>query len=237
MSLHVSPDRFLPPGAVIEFAPVRRPHGELYPAEERSVRGAVPSRRLEFLAGRECARRALAKIGVPPGPIPVGAGREPLWPAGVLGSITHDREWCLAVVARSGELRAVGIDIEEDVPLEAALLDPVLSPAETEAFRALPAPAPCGWPKFLFAVKEAVFKCLYPRVGRFFEFDAVELEPYGDGSALRISRSRVPGIPENEVRSLQIRIATLPGHVLAACWLPGDGSAAADPAAAQFAAS
>ncbi|MGW4726337.1 hypothetical protein [Streptomyces sp. NPDC004292] len=49
----------------------------LFPAEEEYIAGAAPSRRREFRDVRWCARRALASLGAPPGPlVPTTTGTE-----------------------------------------------------------------------------------------------------------------------------------------------------------------
>ncbi|MEV4420566.1 hypothetical protein AB0L40_11415 [Patulibacter sp. NPDC049589] len=65
------------------------PAASVFPEEFVAVRHAVETRRREFVTGRACAHRALAALGVPVVPIMSGPNREPLWPEGVVGSITH----------------------------------------------------------------------------------------------------------------------------------------------------
>lgn len=57
----------------------------------------------------------------------VGAGREPIWPSGVKGSITHCRGLCAAAVASSDEVRSIGLDAQENLPLPKGVLEVVLS--------------------------------------------------------------------------------------------------------------
>src|SRR4051812_24879633 len=80
----------------------------LHPEEADAIKAAVPSRRHEFVLGRWCARQALAELGVMARAIPVGHQRMPVWPAGVVGSITHCRGFVGAVVAPADQLRAIG---------------------------------------------------------------------------------------------------------------------------------
>ena len=62
------------------------------PAEEAAfVAQAVEKRRAEFARGRSCARAACATLGVSGQIIPVGQRRAPIWPASLVGSITHCR--------------------------------------------------------------------------------------------------------------------------------------------------
>ena len=55
-----------------------------------SLSTAVAKRRSEYLAGRWCAREALAMLGMEGIPA-LGPDRAPQWPAGSLGSITHSQ--------------------------------------------------------------------------------------------------------------------------------------------------
>lgn len=82
----------------------------LSPEEELSLGRVVQNRKREFATGRACAHRANRAMGLTPSPILVGAGREPIWPSGVTGSITHCRGLCAAAVASSDEVRSIGLD-------------------------------------------------------------------------------------------------------------------------------
>ena len=85
----------------------------LWPEEAAAVQHAVEKRRREFAVGRMLARAALAAIGDPPSAIPTGNHREPVWPAGIVGSITHCAGYCAAAVARDAMVVALGIDAEQ----------------------------------------------------------------------------------------------------------------------------
>jgi enterobactin synthetase component D / holo-[acyl-carrier protein] synthase len=80
--------------------------------ERRALRRAVAARRAEFAAGRRCAKCALADLGRTTDAIPVGAARAPVWPPGVVGSITHTAAWAIAAVAPATVCQAVGIDLQ-----------------------------------------------------------------------------------------------------------------------------
>ncbi|MGY3133877.1 hypothetical protein ACVWZM_004559 [Bradyrhizobium sp. USDA 4501] len=80
----------------------------LFPGEENAVAGAVEKRRREFAAGRYCARCALSQLGFPTVAIPSAPDRSPVWPAGALGSVSHDSSLCFAVAARRTAFRSIG---------------------------------------------------------------------------------------------------------------------------------
>jgi 4'-phosphopantetheinyl transferase EntD len=102
----------------------------LFPAEAAAVHTAGPRRRAEFAAGRSCGRAALAALGVAAGPILPGPAGQPLWPAGVTGSITHCAGYQACAVARTGDVAAIGIDAEPNAPLPAGLIERVATAPE-----------------------------------------------------------------------------------------------------------
>jgi 4'-phosphopantetheinyl transferase EntD len=142
----------------------------LHPEEVRSLRGAVPRRRREFAAGRACARRAIARLGIESGPLERGEGGAPVWPAGVVGSITHCAGLCAVVVSRHSVAAGLGLDAEPSRPLPVELETLIVTEEEARWVTELPAPPHAGWSMLLFSIKESVFKCLYPLTGRFLEF-------------------------------------------------------------------
>src|SRR5918999_1195721 len=113
------------------------PESAMYSVEAAAVAGAALERRREFATVRYCARRALRRLGVPAAPIVPDADRAPRWPDGVVGSMTHCAGYRAAVVARTGELRGVGIDAEPHAPLPADVFDFVLRDDERAPLRAL----------------------------------------------------------------------------------------------------
>jgi 4'-phosphopantetheinyl transferase EntD len=144
------------------------PPAVLPPAEAAAVAGAAPGRRAEFATGRACARRALARFGVPPVPIPRDPERGPRWPAGFAGSITHCHGYRAAVAARHRDLRSVGIDAEPDLPLPDRVRPRVLLPEELDWCRRQP--GGLRYDRVVFSIKESVFKAWHPVTHRWLGF-------------------------------------------------------------------
>ena len=166
----------LPPGvaAYEEFSD--DPGEPAYPGEDQLIAKAVEARRREFVTARRCARRALADLGFPPAPILAGTRREPLWPAGVSGSITHCAGYRAAAVARTADLAGLGIDAEPDEPLPPGVAEMVTSEREREWLSELAAQEPrTSWGRLLFSAKESVYKAWYPLTGRWLGFEEAEL--------------------------------------------------------------
>jgi 4'-phosphopantetheinyl transferase EntD len=148
---------------------------EPHPEEAAFVRNAVAKRKREFAAGRNCARRALLILGVEPGPVLVGSHREPIWPPGVVGSLTHCGAYCAAAVAREEQFVGLGVDAEASDSLDPKLISMVCTPGEVEWVKNHEAPPHGDWHKVIFSAKESVYKCIFPLVRRVLEHHEVEI--------------------------------------------------------------
>ena len=73
---------------------------------------SVAKRRETFRMGRSAAHRALQVLDADTQPILAGPLRDPRWPDGIVGSISHTDDVGLALVAPADETDGVGIDIE-----------------------------------------------------------------------------------------------------------------------------
>jgi 4'-phosphopantetheinyl transferase EntD len=92
----------LPPEVAVEEVFGDPEDAVLLPGEEAVVARAVDKRRREYTTTRHLARAALSRLGLPPVAIATGGNREPLWPAGIVGSITHCDGYRAVAVARVG---------------------------------------------------------------------------------------------------------------------------------------
>lgn len=156
---------------------------ELFPEEELSMGRAVEKRRQEFVTGRACARQALQGLGIGPVAIPNGERGEPLWPSGVVGSITHCRGYRACAVANAEDVAAIGIDAEVHEPLPKGVLEQVAFGRE----RAMVVDRRAGvhLDRLLFSAKEAIYKAWFPLSRRWLGFEDVELTVDLRGGAFR----------------------------------------------------
>jgi 4'-phosphopantetheinyl transferase EntD len=150
---------------------------ELLPEEERALGRAVDKRRREFTTGRACAREALARLGVRSTAIGSGRNGEPLWPSGVVGSITHCEGYRACAVASARAVLTIGIDAERDARLSDGVWAEVARGRERDLRGATSSPVRSGphLDAVLFSAKEAVYKAWFPLAGRRLGFDDVEL--------------------------------------------------------------
>lgn len=170
-----------------------------YPGEGHLIAGAVEARRQEFMTARRCARRALSILGC--GEVAIGSGRrrEPLWPRGVVGSITHCLGYRAAVVASAEEVASVGIDAEPNGPLPDDVIPLVMRPFESRRARELISEGIVA-DRLVFSAKEAVYKAWYPVTGRWLDFLDVELD--FDASESSFQATILADVPERNLRHL-----------------------------------
>lgn len=144
--------------------------------EIASLSGVSDKRRLEFAAGRFCARQALALLGVNYASIPLAADRAPIWPAGTVGSISHTKDTCAVVVSRTEHCDAVGLDIEQKDRLEQKYWKKVFLHPEIEFLQTQVADSErVANATLMFGVKEAFYKFQYPQTGEFLGFHDAEV--------------------------------------------------------------
>lgn len=153
---------------------------ELRPDEAALVAGAVVKRRREFARGRVNARKALALLGAPAASILVGAKREPLWPEGIVGSITHDETLCVVAVASSETYAGIGVDIEPEDGLEPSVAERIWSPAEAAHAARRTDMTEAVASRLVFSAKEAFYKCQFSLTRTFVGFKEVSVR-LGDG--------------------------------------------------------
>jgi 4'-phosphopantetheinyl transferase EntD len=186
-------EELLRPPVVAVEAFADPPDGALFPEEEAVIARAVDKRRREFTTARWCARRALARIDVPPAPILPGLRGAPGWPAGVVGSMTHCAGYRAAAVARAGDAVTIGVDAEPNEPLPEGVLASVSDPQERAALATLARTAPdVHWDRLLFSAKESVYKAWFPLARKWLGFEeaVVTIEPVVGTFAARLL---VPG--------------------------------------------
>ena len=151
---------------------------ELHPEEAAYMHArAVQARRRDYAMGRAAAHRALAVLGKDGGPIRRGENGEPLWPVGVVGSITHAAGQVVVAVARSENCAGVGVDLEDSRRFFPELIEHIAFGEEAERLLALEGEVQRRATVELFAAKEAIYKAFSVRVGGFFGFSSATVRP------------------------------------------------------------
>ncbi|MFD5680815.1 4'-phosphopantetheinyl transferase family protein [Streptomyces bacillaris] len=147
--------------------------GTLFPEEEELIARSVPKRRNDFATARACARRAMAKLGLEPVAVLHGKRGMPLWPEGIIGTLTHCEGYRAAALARAGDVLSLGIDAEPHAPLPDGVAELVVLPSERERFAG--EAGDIHWDRLLFSAKESVFKTWYPLTLTELDFEEADL--------------------------------------------------------------
>lgn len=177
----------IPLGAVVSMVETDIIGAEPWGDEARYTARFVPSRLAEFSTTRACARSALIRLGHAPVPIPKDANGAPVWPDGIVGSMTHCTGLRAAVVGSSKLFGALGIDAEVLLPLPPELLPLVTTPGERRMLVQLDDKAPdIPWGRLLFSAKESVYKAWYALGGPWLGFDECEIQLRVDSSTFGV---------------------------------------------------
>lgn len=202
----------------------RHPEGwaDLHPEEAALVTGAVPRRLAQFAAGRRCARLAVELLGGPGRAIGHGAHREPLFPTGFLGSISHTEGMVVAAAARTGEpVRSLAVDVEPNLPLPREVLGEILFDEETTLADDPAGLAPgIALDRLVFCAKEVTYKAWNPLVGRWLGFEQAKV--HLDPAARRFVSHVAPSARHDPTDPQQVMggWTLLEGHLVAAGLVP-----------------
>ena len=191
------------------------------PAEEAAfVAQAVEKRRAEFARGRSCARAACATLGVSGQIIPVGQRRAPIWPASLVGSITHCRGLVAAAVGDRARFRGIGLDAEPRETLSPELTARVASISEREEAEAWVSVDSGIQGRLIFSAKEVVYKCVYPLTGTELDFQDVAIRFEGHEGSFRAEPVTALARQLPEITAIEGRYAITPDHLVTTGVLP-----------------
>ena len=156
------------------------------PLTER-LSAAGRRRRAEYLAGRYAAQLLLQKVGYAGFVLHRNRDRTPLWPADICGTISHARDTALCALHRTFSPDGVGIDVEYLMTSRraAAVQNAILPSPEAAVLACLPLERRVT---LAFSAKESLFKAIYPRLLRPFDFHASEIVSVEASSRLLVMR-------------------------------------------------
>ncbi|MCV9940296.1 4'-phosphopantetheinyl transferase superfamily protein [Boseaceae bacterium BT-24-1] len=179
---------------------------------ERIAR-AAPRRRAEWLAGRSCASEALRLLTGQSSYPGMAPDRSPVWPEGILGSISHSGDVAIALAMSAGAGRGVGIDIEKILGQTEAgeIAHEAMTPWERRRFGGEADPFPVT---LAFSAKESLFKALHPSLRRPMSFHSAELVAWDalGRARLRLVEELSPEFPAGH--EIEVRFSRLSGLLL-----------------------
>jgi len=154
------------------FTDVFKDFSDLLPTEVAFVERASAKRRSDFSTGRYCARQALMSLNNTSPSITQGEGKQPIWPNGIVGSISHSKKMAGAVVALRQNVTAIGMDIETIGGVKPEMWDLIFHKTEQNLILSKQKDE-AHWATLLFSLKESFYKLQYPLTGQFLDFSDV----------------------------------------------------------------
>ncbi|WP_078045501.1 4'-phosphopantetheinyl transferase [Cellvibrio sp. PSBB023] len=143
-----------------------------------AIQASVEKRRAEFFAGRYCAKKSLRLLNNSVADVHIGKHRNPLWPAHIIGSISHSSRYAVAITALQSNIRGIGIDIQDEIDSDcyAKINRHTLFDREYDVIFKHSHALPVNQLFTLaFSVKESFFKAAFTEVGRYFDFSSIAI--------------------------------------------------------------
>jgi len=134
-----------------------------------------PKRLYDFSTGRYCAIKSLEQLGIKDPIIPIGKDREPIWPEGIVGSISHCDILTGAIVAKVSDYISLGLDIEEIDRVTTDIWGLVFTENEKKYLNNLSENEQVVKSTAIFSAKEAFYKFQHPITKTFLDFLDVEV--------------------------------------------------------------
>lgn len=188
----VSVEKLFPPGVIAyEFRGVASAD-DLFPSERACVARSVEQRVREFAAGRLCARAGLAELGLNPTAVLPGRDRMPIWPSGIVGSITHTDSYCVAVVGLETHFAAIGVDSERIEDVSPSLWRLTMRAEELSRLQSLEEAACQQMAALTFSAKEAFYKCQYALTRSWLGFEDVVVHVAGNAFEISVVEAAHP---------------------------------------------
>ena len=184
------------------------PRALLTPSELKSISHCAEKRIQDFTRGRACAHRALSELGIRNFSLLAGERRDPLWPDGISGSITHTAGFAAAVAAPRSGIASVGIDCEIIESVDEELWSRICTPTEQARLMSMPVTERGRQAALIFAAKEAFYKCQFPVSRQWVGFEDVDIEPTdwpATAGSFRILPQKSLPVSEGWVASLVCR--------------------------------
>ncbi len=159
---------------------------ELMPNEKLLTTRFADKRLKDFSTGRFCARKAMTYIGYEPYEILMGDDKQPIWPKGIVGSISHTSILTGAVVGLSSQIKAIGLDIETIGKINPDMWRLLYTDNEQIFLNSLPPERVPLYTTLFFSFKESFYKMQHPVTNTYLDFIDVEISGLADQFTIRV---------------------------------------------------
>ncbi len=163
------------------------------------LNNAVAKRRAEYLASRVCVRYALGQLGIDHFILTNDKDRAPLWPQGIVGSLSHTHHCISLLLARATSHKLPGVDCEKVMKHQTAeeMQSMIITPQEMTVLQQSGLPFAAAL-TVAFSLKESLYKAMFPQLRTFMNFDSAEIiscTPNAGRVGLRLTRTFSDAFP------------------------------------------
>ncbi|KAB8312254.1 4'-phosphopantetheinyl transferase superfamily protein [Erwinia endophytica] len=153
---------------------------------------AVKKRRAEYLASRVCARFALSLMGIDNFVLSNDVTRAPVWPLGIIGSLSHTQHRVCLLLAQATCRKLLGVDCEQLISSNTAddIQKMIISEKEKAVLQRSGLPFTHAL-TIAFSIKESLYKAIFPSLREFMDFTSAEIvdcAPAASTIVLRLTR-------------------------------------------------
>jgi len=159
---------------------------ELMPNEKLLTTKFGEKRVQDFSTGRFCARKAMEHVGYEPCEILMGGDKQPIWPTGLVGSISHTAALTGAIVGLSSQIKAIGLDIETIGKVNHDMWELLYTDNERAFLNALPPGQVPYYTTLFFSFKESFYKMQHPITNTYLDFMDVEISGLDDQFTIKL---------------------------------------------------
>jgi len=175
----------------------------------------------EFAVGRYCAQKSLQRL-TPKADvvdIPADVDRKPIWPEGIIGSISHSNHYAWAATAKLDAIKGIGVDTEITVDERTLrqVLKEITVEEELKFLKMIDADV-CRAFTVVFSAKESIFKCLYPTNEKFFGFHDVQMIAANESTVTFAQNPTNPNFL-TAPRNLTVQYAVFQNDVFTTIWI------------------
>ncbi len=140
------------------------------------IESASIKRQREFACGRYYAHRVLQNLGCDVSIIGRDEDGCPQWPEGIVGSISHTDDYCIAAAGMAACIGSIGIDLERSKRLKPRLWHRLFNSCEIAKLNDIADPVEQQrQATIIFSAKEAFYKCTFPLRGKRIVFAGIEI--------------------------------------------------------------
>ena len=158
----------------------------LTPNEKQAASRFSDKRLKDFSTGRHCARKALGNLGCENAEILIGDDKQPIWPPGYVGSISHSGKLAGAVVSHASKIKSVGLDIETIGKITPEMWELLYTDKEKELLSSFIGEKLAHYTTLLFSFKESFYKLQFPLTHTYLNFTDVEIRNCGNKFELAV---------------------------------------------------